>query len=352
MRVEKGRVRAPEIGRVWLNSTPLSFRQLRGRAVLVDFWDYTCVNCIRTLPYVQAWHARYRDKGLTVIGVHTPEFTFAHYESNVERGIREFGLTYPIVIDSNREIWKAFANRYWPTKYLLDKDGYLSYGHFGEGGYGECEQVIQELLREIDPGAELPALMEPLREEDLVGAVCYRASGELYLGHRRGRIGNEGGFKEDQIADYRFIGKTEENFFYASGRWASTAEYFEAVEAGPHTLRLSYDAAAVNLVMACPHTAAAEVVVLQDEKPLNRKQATRDTRLRSGVNGGEEESYVVVDSARMYFLVDNHEFGEHELELRCSAGVAAFAFTFTSCVDPVASALQTAGVPEPDISKI
>ena len=128
MRVEKGKVRAPEIGRVWLNSTPLSFRQLRGRVVLVDFWDYTCVNCIRTLPYVQAWHERYRDKGLTVIGVHTPEFTFAQYESNVERGIREFGLTYPIVIDSNREIWKAFANRYWPTKYLLDKDGYLRCG--------------------------------------------------------------------------------------------------------------------------------------------------------------------------------------------------------------------------------
>src|ERR1039457_4858122 len=116
MKVEKGKVRAPEIGRVWLNSTPLSFRQLRGRAVLVDFWDYTCVNCIRTLPYVQAWHERYRDKGLTVIGVHTPEFTFAQYESNVERGIREFGLTYPIVIDSDREIWKAFANRYWPTR--------------------------------------------------------------------------------------------------------------------------------------------------------------------------------------------------------------------------------------------
>ncbi|MGA1986833.1 MAG: redoxin domain-containing protein [Candidatus Sulfotelmatobacter sp.] len=351
MRVEKGKVRAPEIGRVWLNSAPLSFRQLRGRAVLVDFWDYTCVNCIRTLPYVQAWHERYRDKGLTVIGVHTPEFTFAQYESNVERGIREFGLTYPIVIDSNREIWKAFANRYWPTKYLLDKNGYLRFGHFGEGGYAECEQVIQELLREIDPSLELPSLTEPLREEDHAGAVCYRASGELYLGNRRGRIGNEGGFKEDQIADYAFSGKVEENFFYANGRWASTAEYFEAVEGGPHTLRLKCDAAAVNLVMACPHAAAAEVVVLQDGKPLTRQQATRDTRFRPGAHGAEEESYVVVDSARMYFLVDNHEFGEHELELRCSAGVAAFAFTFTSCVDPVASALQTASVPEPGVSK-
>ncbi len=341
MRVEKGKVHAPEIGRVWLNSTPLSFRQLRGRAVLVDFWDYTCVNCIRTLPYVQAWHERYRDKGLTVIGVHTPEFTFAQYESNVERGIREFGLTYPIVIDSNREIWKAFANRYWPTKYLLDKDGYLRYGHFGEGGYAECEQVIQELLREIDPNIELPALMEAMREEDHVGAVCYRATGELYLGNKRGRIGNEGGLKEDQIADYSHSGPLEENFFYADGRWASTAEYFEAVESGPHTLRLRYEAAAVNLVMACPRSASAEVVVLRDGRPLTSTLGTQDTHLRT--RNGVEESYIVVDSARMYFLVNDHEFGEHELELRCDEGVAAFAFTFTSCVDPVASALRAAG---------
>jgi thiol-disulfide isomerase/thioredoxin len=341
MRVDKGKVRAPEIGHTWLNSPPLSFRQLRGRVVLVDFWDYTCVNCIRTLPYVQAWHERYRNLGLTVIGVHTPEFTFAQYESNVERGIREFGLAYPVVIDTNREIWKAFANRYWPTKYLLDKESYLRYGHFGEGGYAECEQVIQELLREIDPLIALPALMDPVREEDHAGAVCYRPTGELYLGHRRGRIGNEGGFKEDQISDYAFHGEMEENFFYANGRWASTAEYFEAVESGPHTLKLKYDAAAVNLVMASPHVPSAEVVVLQDGKPLTRAQSTRDTKFRPGSTAGAE-SYIVVDSARMYFLLDNHDFGAHELELRCAAGVAAFAFTFTSCVDPVASALQGA----------
>jgi thiol-disulfide isomerase/thioredoxin len=344
MRVEKGKVRAPEIGRVWLNSSPLSFRQLRGRAVLVDFWDYTCVNCIRTLPYVQAWHERYRDKGLTVIGVHTPEFTFAQYESNVERGIREFGLTYPIVIDSNCEIWKAFANRYWPTKYLLDKDGYLRYGHFGEGGYTECEQVIQELLREIDPAVFLPALMDPLRETDHVGAVCYRATGELYLGHVRGRIGNEGRFKEDQIADYSLSGPLQENFFYASGRWASTAEYFEAVEEGEHILQLQYEATGVNLVMASPRAKSAEVVILQDGRPLDRTQATRDTKFRPGANGAPDESFVSVDSARMYFLVENHDFGKHTIELRCSAGVAAFAFTFTSCIDPVASALQGAAL--------
>jgi thiol-disulfide isomerase/thioredoxin len=340
MRVEKGTVRAPEIGHAWLNSAPLSFRQLRGRVVLVDFWDYTCVNCIRTLPYLQAWHERYRDKGLTVIGVHTPEFTFAQYESNVERGIREFGLTYPVVIDGNCEIWKAFANRYWPTKYLLDKDGYLRYAHFGEGGYTECEQVIQELLHELDPKLDLPPIMDPVREEDHAGAVCYRPTSELYLGHARGRIGNEGGFKEDQIANYSFTDELEENVFYANGRWASTAEYFEAVEEGPHILRLKYEAAAVNLVMASPRSQSSEVVILQDGKPLTPEQSTRDSHFRQD-KGAMEQSFLTVDSARMYFLVDNHEFGVHELELRCSPGLAAFAFTFTSCVDPVASALQT-----------
>jgi len=277
-----------------------------------------------------------------VIGVHTPEFTFAQYESNVDRGIREFGLTYPVVVDSNREIWKSFANRYWPTKYLLDKDGYLRFCHFGEGGYGECEQVIQELIHEIDPGLQLPTIMEPLREEDHPGAVCYRPSGELYLGHARGRIGNEGGFKEDQVADYEFAGEMEENFFYATGRWASTVEYFEAAEAGPHSLKLKYEAAAVNLVMASPRGLPTEVRILQDGKPLSRNQGTKDIRFRNA--GSVDESYVVVDAARMYFLVDNQEFGEHELELVCSPGVAAFAFTFTGCVDPVASALQTAAV--------
>ncbi len=332
MRVEKGKVRAPEIGRLWLNSPPLSFRQLRGRVVLVDFWDYTCVNCIRTLPYVQAWHERYVGKGLTVIGVHTPEFTFAQYESNVERGVREFGLTYPIVVDNDREIWKAFANRYWPTKYLLDKDGYLRYAHFGEGAYRECEEIIRELLLETNPTLAFPPLMEPVRGEDREGAVCYRPSAELYLGHARGRIGNPDGFQEDAVADYALPEKIEENRFYVSGRWASTAEYMEAAGEGAQSIVLKYEASAVNLVMAAPRGKACDVIILQDNQPLTRSQKTSDTRFRT-VNGSEE-SYISVQQSRMYSVVDNHNFGSHTLELRCPAGLAAFAFTFTSCVDP------------------
>ncbi|HKS74851.1 MAG TPA: redoxin family protein [Terriglobales bacterium] len=343
MRVEKGKVRAPEIGRVWLNSAPLSLRQLRGRVVLIDFWDYTCVNCIRTLPYVQAWHDRYHDKGLTVIGVHTPEFTFAQYESNVERAIRDFHLTYPVVLDSDYELWKAFANRCWPTKYLLDQEGYLRFVHFGEGGYSEFEQALQDLLHEIDAGVSLPPIMPAIREEDHTGAVCYPASAELYLGHRRGRIGNEGGFHEDSIADYSFSGDLQEHCFYASGRWASTAEYFEAVEEGPHRLALKFSAAAVNAVLASPRGSACEVLIVQDGKPLTQQQATSDTRFR--VVDGEPQSYLVVEKARMYALLDNHDFADHRLELLCPAGLAAFALTFTSCVDPVRSALSTSVVP-------
>lgn len=332
MRVEKGKVRAPEIGHIWLNSPPLSFHQLRGRVVLVDFWDYTCVNCIRTLPYVQAWHELYKDKGLTVIGVHTPEFTFAQYESNVERGVRDFGLTYPIVIDSNREIWKAFANRCWPSKYLLDKDGYLRFGHWGEGAYHECEEAIQELLREVDPNIALPEILPAMRAEDKPGAACYPATPELYLGNKRGRIGNSGGFKEDQIADYSFSGKLDKNCFYASGRWASTAEYLESTEAGEHRIVLKYSAAAVNVVMAAPRGASVDVEVRQDGKPLLPHQATSDTRFRPAES--ELQSYVTVQQPRMYFLLDNKDFGEHTLELICPPGVVLFAFTFTSCVDP------------------
>jgi thiol-disulfide isomerase/thioredoxin len=343
MRLEPGTVRAPEIGRVWFNSPPLSLRRLRGRVVLIDFWDYTCVNCIRTLPYLKAWHERYRDLGLTVIGVHTPEFTFAQYESNVERGIREFGLEYPIVSDSNYELWKAYANRAWPAKYLIDGEGYIRHAHLGEGAYQETEQVIQELLREINPALSLPPLMPAVRAEDQPGAVCYQASPELYLGHRRGRIGNPGGFQEDRAADYTTerlldLEKSEEGVFYLSGRWASTAEFVEAADGGQdHRIALRYSAAAANLVMASHRTSSAEVFLRLDGRPLTPEEATPDTRFRRcpADDGDTSESYLVVDRPRMYALVDHREFGEHTLELVSKTpGLAAYAVTFTGCVTP------------------
>lgn len=332
MKIEPGRVRAPEIGRIWLNSMPLNLRQLRGKAVLIDFWDYTCINCLRTLPYVQQWHERYSGKGLVVIGIHTPEFTFAQYESNVERGVREFGLTYPIVLDSNYELWKAYANRYWPAKYLIGQDGYIRDTHFGEGGYAETEAAIQGLLREINSSVQLPAIMRPLQETDAPGAICYRSTPELYLGYKRGRIGNQSGFKADLAADYKFNGALQEDIFYLQGSWQSTAEHVE-LSSGEGRIVLPYSAGGVNLVMAPGTDPGCDVEIRQDGKPLNPVQATGDTKF-SG-DHGHEKSHLQVDRARMYALVDNHNFGVHKLEIICrSPGLKAYAFTFTNCIDP------------------
>jgi cytochrome c biogenesis protein CcdA/thiol-disulfide isomerase/thioredoxin len=132
----------------WLNSAPLTTEQLRGKVVLIDFWTYSCINCIRTIPYVKAWAEKYKDQGLVVIGVHSPEFAFEKKISNVERAIGNFGISYPVAVDNDFKIWRAFGNNYWPAHYFIDSKGLIRYHHFGEGNYARSEQVIQELLAE------------------------------------------------------------------------------------------------------------------------------------------------------------------------------------------------------------
>jgi len=155
-RIEE-KIHAPEFREGhWWNAGPLRLADLRGRPVLIDFWDYTCLNCLRTLPYLREWHARYRPHGLTIVGVHAPEFEFARRAPNVERGIRAHGIEYPTLLDAEYATWRAYANRYWPSKYLVDGASYIRYAHFGEGAYAEMEEEIQTLIREIDPAADLP----------------------------------------------------------------------------------------------------------------------------------------------------------------------------------------------------
>jgi cytochrome c biogenesis protein CcdA/thiol-disulfide isomerase/thioredoxin len=138
----------------WLNSQPLSLQSLRGKVVIVDFWTYSCINCLHTLPYVKAWEAKYRDKGLVVIGVHAPEFAFERNIGNVKQAIKRLGVVYPVAIDNNFAIWKAFNNEYWPAHYFIDAKGHVRYTHFGEGAYAKSEQVIQQLLREAGQQAQ------------------------------------------------------------------------------------------------------------------------------------------------------------------------------------------------------
>ncbi len=243
-------VLAPELdGGQWIQHGPVSLKALRDKAVvLVDFWDYTCVNCIRTLPYVVAWNKRYKQSGLVVVGVHAPEFSFAREGSHVAEAAARFGLEYPIVLDNEYAIWRAYSNRFWPAKYLVDAKGRIRYYHFGEGAYQETEVAIQGLIRELNPRASLPPPMEPVRDSDRPGAVCYRVTPELYLGHARGQFGNFEGVVRDRPHDYRDAGPHVEGMSYLAGRWRVEDESARSEAAGA-AISLRYTAKDVNLVM-------------------------------------------------------------------------------------------------------
>jgi thiol-disulfide isomerase/thioredoxin len=333
MQEEQGPVRAPEFppNVTWLQGGPLRMADLRGKPVLIDFWDYTCVNCIRTLPYVKEWHRKYREYGLTVIGVHAPEFSFARDSGNVQRAVREHGIDYPVVLDNEYAIWQAWANRYWPAKYLVDANGYLRYYHFGEGGYGDTEEAIQFLLREATPDVLLPGKMDPVREEDQPGAVCYRVSPELYLGYERGRLGNVANVTPDKPATYRDPGKHIDGHAYLDGDWLLSGEYAArpAGASGTSRLVIPYMAKEVNCVIHPPAYGGQAIFnVLQDGKPIAAEDAGADVRA-----GGT--STMPIDAPRMYRIVNNREIDAHELVLETTSdGVALYAFTFTSCLVP------------------
>ena len=334
MQEDQGPVHAPEFPATatWLQGGPLTVAGLLGRPLLIDFWDYTCVNCIRTLPYVKEWHRRYGSLGLTVVGVHAPEFSFAREAGNVQRAVREHGIEYPVVLDNEYAIWQSYANRYWPAKYLIDGKGYIRGYHHGEGAYREIEEALQALLRESFPEILLPGLMDPVRDEDKPGAVCYRVTPELYLGYARGNFGNVKDVQPDKPATYTDPGKHTDGVTYLSGDWLMSGEYLArpAGATGVSSLTVPYMSKEVNLVIHPPtYGGAATISVTQDGKPLSPEDAGDD------VQAGATTSVMTVEAPRMYRLVSNRDIDRHELTLTTTSdGVAMYAFTFTSCVMP------------------
>jgi cytochrome c biogenesis protein CcdA/thiol-disulfide isomerase/thioredoxin len=275
----------------WLNSKPLTLEVLRGRVVLIDFWTYSCINCLRTLPYIRAWDDRYRDAGLTVVGVHSPEFAFEHVESNVRENVRKLGVRYPVALDNDFVTWQSWHNQYWPAKYLIDKRGHVRYFHFGEGEYGKTEKAIRTLL-----GSDVPAATR-LAEKSPMGAV----TPESYLGYSRlDRNGGELPAKDEEHA-YTFPRGLLANELAFGGVWKLEEE--RAVAGLSAGLRLQYRARNVYLVL----TGKGTVDVLVDGKP---------------------ERTVRVASDRLYTLVERQKLGDHLLELHFSPGLAAYAFTF------------------------
>jgi cytochrome c biogenesis protein CcdA/thiol-disulfide isomerase/thioredoxin len=278
----------------WLNSKPLTLEALRGRVVLIDFWTYSCINCLRTLPYIKEWDARYRRLGLTIVGVHTPEFAFEHKESNVRANAKRLGLRYPIALDNEYGTWQAWSNQYWPAKYLIDRSGHVRFYHFGEGQYAETEEAIRALLAE--PGMELPAA-SGLPDKSPHGEL----TPESYLGYKRLTGPVAAGVGRDAEHRYSFPIRLGANELAYAGRWKIEGE--RAVAGRGARLRLNYRARNVYLVL----TGRGSVSVLVDGKP---------------------ERTVLVTSDKLYTLVERPELGDHLLELRFTPGVAGYAFTF------------------------
>lgn len=326
---EQGPVNAPEFtGGEWIQGGPVPVRG-SGRPILVDFWDYTCVNCLRTLPYLTEWHRRYAEHGLVIVGVHTPEFSFGKNPDHVRRAVAAQAIDYPVVLDAEFAIWQAYANKYWPAKYFVGVDGKIKARHFGEGAYGESEQLLQHLIAE-QPGfsAPLPPIMEPIRDEDAPGAVCYRVTPELYCGYARGLIGNVGTLTPDRPMSFTDPGKHMEGTLYFEGDWLLQDESAARPFGAQHTsrLRLDYMAADLNLVMHPPLAGGPAAVRVLVDGDVPGALAGADVAA---------DGTVAVDVPRMYQLIHSDDVDRRSLTLETdSDGLAAFAFTFTSCVTP------------------
>jgi thiol-disulfide isomerase/thioredoxin len=296
----------------------------RGAVILIEFWESTCVNCLRTLPYLKAWHERYAGRGLLVVGVHTPEFDFTADPEVVAGIVAAEGIAYPVLLDRDKATWQRFANHYWPSRYLIDARGYLRYEHFGEGAYGDTEDWIQRLLREAGDTAPMPAILEPVRGEDRPGAVCYPATREIHAGFHRGKLLAPEGYRPGEEVRHRDReeGPAPPGMFTARGLWRHEAEYLEAREPGAE-IEIVCDAAGVNAVLEPD----GEIEIAADGAPVAAAERGADVVERDG------RTVAVWDRGRMVRLIGGGTFRRRRLTLRFLApGIRIYAFSFTSCV--------------------
>lgn len=314
-------------GLEWLNSSALSLQKLRGKkVVLLDFWTYSCVNCHRTFPHLKRWRKTYGDKGLEIIGVHTPEFAFEKDAANVERAVKDFGLSYPIVLDPEYAIWNLYGNQHWPHHYLIDREGYIVYDHAGEGGYAETEMHIQKALKELG-AKDLPAIGP---DASLGGQVCYRTTPELYLGFLRGAMGNRKEFLPDVEESFEDVAQHDDDLPYLHGHWKIAAEYLEhnrKLALANEYLLLKYSAFSVNVVMSTMDGRSAVIEIELDGKPLPKDFAGDDVRIDK-----EGHATVTVKEPRLYRLVNATTYHRATLKLKTASGnLRLYAFTFGGC---------------------
>ncbi len=306
----------------WFNSPPLASASLRGKVVLVDFWTYSCINCLRTLPYLKAWNEKYRDQGLVIVGVHTPEFAFEEDPRNVGQAIRDLGIKYPVVMDNQYLIWKAYNNQYWPAHYLVDAQGHIRDQHFGEGAYAETERMIQSLLKEAHQ--DMPGMGEGLVQvagSGVTAAPSYtESSPETYLGYaRQQNLVSPEAINKDAIAHFSTPRVLELDQWALSGNWLISAEAAVVQDAGG-TISYRFRGRDLNLVLGSA-----------GGKPL-RFRVTLDGA-EPGTDHGSDidaQGNGVIREQRLYQLIRQRgKIGTHTFRIEFpDAGTRAFAFTF------------------------
>ena len=306
----------------WINSKPLSAKDLKGKVVLIDFWTYSCINCLRAVPYIRAWAEKYKDDGLVVIGVHSPEFDFEKEPANVQRAVRKFGITYPVALDSNHAIWDAFHNEYWPAHYFLDANGKVRYQHFGEGEYDQSERWIQELLKEAN-AKPMPAGMVSVSGQGVLAAADLSdvRSPETYIGYERANhFGSPEGMVRNVEQLYSLPNDLRVNEWGLGGKWVDHGEAAVLSSAGGK-IAFRFHARDLHLVLG----------PAADGKPV-RFRVTVDGQA-PGANHGvdtDAEGNGVVTDHRLYQLVRQSGAVKDRLFTIefLDAGVQAFSFTF------------------------
>lgn len=289
-------VPAPEFTGIdnWLNSDPLTIKQLKGKVVLVDFWTYSCINCIRTLPYVTKWYDTYHDQGFVVVGVHTPEFDFEKVTDNVKTAIQRFGIKYPVAQDNAYGTWQAYNNEYWPAEYLIDQNGNIVYEHFGEGEYDHTEDAIRQLLN-------MNTEVKPNNGQDLSGVQ----SPEMYFEPSRLEYLTPDQRPSDTPNEYTFTQNLQLNNFALNGTWQFKQDHAELINP-KGDIRLHFSSGKVFMVAAADHPVTLKITV-----------------------DGKQQPDVTVQASQLYTLFDSTDYSEHTIDIEIpDAGFQAFTFTF------------------------
>src|SRR3989338_9328158 len=304
----------------YINTTPEKLeKEIQGKVVLYDIWTYSCINCIRTLPYITTCNEKYADDGLLIIGIHSPEFEFEKDVKNVQMAVEKYGIKYPVVLDNEWQTWKAFENRYWPRKYIADHEGYLRYDHIGEGEYQETEKVIQQLLEERAMGLGLNvASAESLVDIEEFQHTTLRTP-ELYFGYKfsagRNQLGSPEGFKPENNVAYTIPDSIRQHYFYLDGTWKNLEGSMKLVSENGR-IKLSYFAKEVNIVTSNK----ADLTILLDGNKIPQSHAGKDVNF-------DGELYTL--EPKLYNVVNSNIAESHTLEIIVnSPGFEIYTFTF------------------------